>query len=277
MKRSVSQSSKRRGLTLMELVVVMAVLAAVAGILVPLLPNLLRRAHKATDATQTGELSKAVQTYQASYMSYPDNLDLLTTGTGGFAPFLPTDDGNVFGGFVTSGTLTTDELKALGRVGIQYLQPLATTTGGANFHPTMNPYPAGTTVLTNQISVATATSTNFAILANNATIDGFNPTFLQSVRYNDPTARFVVFGVGPRSAMVGTVVQDAPMSVPQNKNLTPDRTYSRVGLIFKVSGVEVERSERARFVAAVALEDDELESTEKDIIGYYEVSRDPRN
>lgn len=271
-----SPSALRRGLTLMELVVVLSVLAAVAAILVPLLPNLLRRAHKATDATQTSELSKAVQTYQAAYMSYPDNFDLLTTGTGGFAAFLPEDDGNVFGGFVTSGTLTSDELGALNRVGIQFLQPLATTTTGSGFHPTMNPYPPGSTILTNQITVKSATNVNFAIL-NTTAITAANPSFLQAARLSDTTARFVVFGVGPRSSMVGTIIQEAPTSVPQNKSFTPDTMYSRVGLVFKVSGVEVQRSERARLVAAVALEDDELETTEKDIIGYYQVSRDARN
>jgi prepilin-type N-terminal cleavage/methylation domain-containing protein len=273
---SLSRTLSRRGLTLMELVVVLAVLAAVAAILVPLLPNLLRRAHKATDATQTAELSKAVQTYQAAYMSYPDNFDLLTTGTGGFPSFMPADDGNVFGGFVTSGTLTSDELAALHRVGIQYVQPLSTTNSGSGFHPTMNPYPTGSTIITNQIAVKTATNLNFAIL-NPTAINAANPSFLQSARLTDTTARFVVFGVGPRSSIVGTTIQDAPTSVPQNKNFTPDTLYSRVGLVFKVSGLEVERSERARLVAAVALEDDELESTEKDIIGYYEVSRDSRN
>lgn len=270
--RRLSESSVRRGLTLIELVVVLAVLAAVAAIVTPLMPNLLRRAHKSIDATQTGELSKAVQMYQASYISYPDNFDLLTDGTT-LPPYLPSDDGNAFGNFVTATALTGDELAALNRVGIQRLQKLATTTNGGNFHPTMNPY-AGT-IVTDQVTVATATNTLFAVVSSTAFTS--NPSFLQTARQADPTARYVVFGVGPRNSMVGTVIQDAPTSVPQNKSFTPDTLYSRVGLIFKVSGVEVERTERARFIAAVALENDELETTEKDLVGYYEVARDPRN
>jgi prepilin-type N-terminal cleavage/methylation domain-containing protein len=260
----------RRALTLMELVVVLAILAALAGILAPLLPNLLRRAHKATDATQTSEVSKAVQLYQASFIGYPDNFDLLTDGSRGFPSYLPTDNAP-FGGFVTATQLTSDELAALNRVGIQFVQPLATTTGGSGFHPTMNPYPAGSTLLTNQVAISSATGTLFAVLSNSA-INNANPSFLQTVR-TDSTARFVVFGVGPRSSMVGQVIQDAPLSVPQNKSFTPDNTYSRVGVVFQVSGREVVRSERARFIAAVALEDDELETTEKDAVGYYTVSR----
>jgi hypothetical protein len=260
-------------------VVVLTILAAVAGILAPLLPNLLRRAHKATDATQSGELSKTVQMYQASYVSYPDNFDLLTDGTN-FPTYLP-NDGSVastFGGFVEAKSLTAAERAALNRVGVTFVQPLSgTSVGVSNFHPTMHPYP-NTTLVANQVSVVStsAATMNFAVI--DPTTNTNLPTqFLEAVRASDPTARYVVFGVGPRSAMVGTVMQDAPMSTPQKKTLTPDTNYCRVGVIFKVSGVEVERSERARFIAAVALEDDELESTEKDIVGYYEVARDPRN
>lgn len=274
----------RRGLTLLELVVVLTVLAAVAGILVPMLPNLLRKAHKSVDATQSGELAKALQMYQAQFTSYPDNFDLLTDGTT-FPAYLPSD-GGAFGGFVEAASLTTDELKALRRVGIQNVQKLAVDRTPSGFHPTRNPY-AGTItsdVVTINSDGTTSPSVKFAVIdpknsgaTSYAAILAANPSFLQTVINADPTARYVVFGVGPRCSMVGQVIQDAPMSTPQKKTFTPDNTYSRVGVIFKVSGKEVERSERARFVAAVALEDDELETTEKDVTGFYEVSADPRN
>ena len=249
---------KRRGLTLMELVVVMTVMAAVAAIALPLFPNLLRRAHKVTDATQTSETAKSIQLYQGLTLSYPDGYDLLTDGTD-FPDYLPADDGNVFGGFVTTGTLTEDEVKALGRVGIVNVNTMAAT---APNHPTMDPYDAAAPVaLDDTITVClldTATATANLSLKN--VIDA------------DPTARFIVFGVGSRCTMVGKTLQDAPTSVPQNAEFTPATLYSRVGVIYKVSGAEVDLTERARFVGCVAMEDDELESTEKDIIGYYEVA-----
>ena len=273
----------RAALTLMELVVVMGVLAALAAILVPMFPNLLRRAHKATDATQTAEVAKALQLYQGAFVSYPDDFDLLTDGTT-FPAYLPTD-GGAFGGFVTADNLTTSELKALQRVGIRFLQPLATNASAANFHPTMSPY--STTLVLNRYDLSadaslasgatsTASDKKFAVLSRTA-ITAAASNLMQTELANDPTARYVVFGVGPRSSMIGQTIQDAPTSVPQKKTFTPDTTYSRVGVVFKVSGVEVARTERARFVTAVALEDDELESAEKDVVGYYEVSRDPRN
>jgi hypothetical protein len=100
-----------------------------------------------------------------------------------------------------------------------------------------------------------------------------NSAFLQAQYTADPTATYVVFGVGSRCSMVGQTIQDAPTSVPQEAGFTPANTYCRVGVVFKVSGNEVANADnRAKFIAAVALEDDELESTEKDLTGYYQVS-----
>lgn len=265
----------RRGLTLLELVIVLAILAALAAVVIPMFPNLLRRAHKSIDATQTNEISKALQLYQGMFVSYPDHFDLLTDGTD-FPSYIPNDGGDVFGNFVVTDVLTIDERKALGRVGIKYVEPLATDAGSAavtpsGFHVTMNPY-AAASPSADDIRDTVGDTLNFALL--DTTVALKNDTLKNAIE-QDPTARFVVFGVGPRCTMVGQTIQDAPTSVPQNKDFTPDTMYSRIGVIFKVSGEEVSRTERARFICAVAMEDDELESTEKDIIGYYEVARDP--
>ena len=272
----------RPGLTLMELVVVMSVLAALAAIVIPMFPNLLRRAHKVSDATQTSEISKAVQTYQASFIGYPANLDMLTDGTS-FPAYLPGGT-TPFGGFVTASVLTGAQQDALNAVGITTVQKLATAAdaaatttlmAGGTFHPTKNPY--GGTFVTDAVTVPGGTgadSTNTFAVINMTAAVAANPAFLQAARAADPNATYVVFGVGARNSMVGQTIQDAPTSVPQKATFTPDNTYCRVGLIFKVSGTEVANADnRAKFIAAVALEDDELESTEKDLVGYYQVSR----
>lgn len=268
-------SVRRPALTLMELVVVLSVLAALAAIVIPMFPNLLRRAHKTTDATQTQEISKAVQMYQGMYTSYPDEFDLLTDGTN-FPSYIPAD-GGPFGGFVSAGKLTAAEVAALRRVGISNVHKLATTLANVPPQPTLDPYEAPYATSKTPID----TSLNFAILDPNTNslfqAGGSAQSFLANVRAANTVGgvepRFVVFGVGSRCTMVGKVIQDAPTSIPQNKDFTPATLYSRVGVIFMVSGDEVTRSERARFIAAVALEDDELELTEKDIVGYYQVAR----
>ena len=140
-------------------------------------------------------------------------------------------------------------------------------------HPTMNPYVG--TILTDRVTLdPTVLTTNFMVLDRTA-IAAANPSFMQTesrVRPHRPLC-----SVRCRSALHDgrKTIEDSPTSVPQKKEFTPDNTYSRVGVIFKVSGTEVVKSERARFIAAVALEDDELETTEKDIVGYYEVASSP--
>ncbi len=229
-------------------------------------------------------MAKAVQTYQALYLNYPDGFDALVGADGKFPTYLPWDTGvsstAPFGGFVTARVPLDAEVSALQTVGINYVNLLAPGEGstGINFHPTMNPYPAPLTVpsspATGQVPISTSVTLAFL---NPAGVNAQNPNFLAIVRQSDPTATFVVFGVGPRCAMVGQNIQDAPTSVPQKSTFTPDTTYSRVGVIFQVSGVAVQNADnRARFICSCALEDDELESTEKDLVGYYQVSKDPR-
>lgn len=266
-----SQNRRRYGLTLMELVVVLTILVGLAAILVPLFPNLLRRTHKATDATQTAEVAKAVQLYQATYLSYPDQFDLMTTGTSTTAPdFLPAETpGSTppFGGGAQIGNLTQLEVDALSRVGIKSGHQFVAS---APAQATQNPYSGPITPPT-PLSITVPV---FIIQAGSGgTVPAKVPVEIQNIIARDPSARFVVFGLGSRCTMVGTTIQNAPTSVPQNSGFTPATLYSRIGVIFQVAGVGVNATERARFVASAALEDDEIESTEKDIVGYYDVAK----
>ena len=61
----------RKGLTLIELVVVMTILVALAGLLVPTFASMLTRGHTSTCSTNIGEVNKAVQEYQLLYGGYP--------------------------------------------------------------------------------------------------------------------------------------------------------------------------------------------------------------
>ena len=78
-----ARNDRRRGLTLIELVVVMTILIALGGLLIPMFASMLTRGHTSTCATNIGEVAKAVQQYQLLYGSYPTDLDSLTDGNGG--------------------------------------------------------------------------------------------------------------------------------------------------------------------------------------------------
>ena len=134
---------RRRGLTLMELVVVMAILVALASILVPIFPSMLERAHRSTQATNASELTKAIQLYLSTNGSL-NGCDLLTDGTtvidylpavsttstmlsgdnaGGVANYLGYTQ--ACGGYVSAGKLSTNAFNALNGAGITNAYPLA--------------------------------------------------------------------------------------------------------------------------------------------------------
>jgi len=73
-------STTRRGLTLIELVVVMTILIALAGLLIPMLPSLLTRAHTSTCSTNMGETCRRSRPTQQLYQGYPSDWDALTDG-----------------------------------------------------------------------------------------------------------------------------------------------------------------------------------------------------
>jgi len=74
--------ASRRGLTLLEMVVVIAILIVLAGVLVPLMPNLQFDAHCANGATNNVELGKALETYRVIQGKYPDGYELMLSSSG---------------------------------------------------------------------------------------------------------------------------------------------------------------------------------------------------
>jgi len=80
-----NQVKNRKGLTMIELVVVLTILVALAGIVVPLLPSMVSHAHTAAHATNVVEIDKIVEAYNMLNHGYPDNLDSLVAGGAGAA------------------------------------------------------------------------------------------------------------------------------------------------------------------------------------------------
>jgi len=265
--------TSRSGLTLVELIVVLTILVAVATIIIPLLPNVLTKANQATDTTQISELAKAIQSYRATSAGYPDGYDLLTDGTN-FPSYLPSTT-TPLGGYAVAGPLTAAELTALNQAGIFTAHPLATDTTGTDFQATVNPYPTGSTIATNQLNITpTATTLNFAVIDPN-TNTTLPTTFLQVARQADLTARYVLFGIGSRCSMVSKTIQEAPMAVPTNRIVSPSNTYFRYGAIFKVSGNEIIGTTTilgtgtARLVAIVSMESGIPQGSEQNFVNFF--------
>ncbi len=248
-------TAKRRGLTLVELVVVMAILIALAGIIIPILPGVIGRGETSARATNDSEIYKWVQMYEAMTSQYPYDWDSLidsSTGTnatyvGGFT----TATGNSGPALATT-TLTTGQASALTGGGIGSIQQMSNSTattlstaqGGSGFNSysdTFNPYPtndraADRLTVKAGITVAylTAVGQQMLGLADNSTISTTDGTATVP-----GTGWYIVFGLGKRCSLVGTGTANVGANFFDKFSLDPSPTgsYARYGVVFQTSGV----------------------------------------
>jgi prepilin-type N-terminal cleavage/methylation domain-containing protein len=234
----------RRGLTLIELIVVLMILIALAGLLVPTLPSMLSRTHDATCATNCAETAKAIVIYQNLYGQYPNNWDALGDGTQIIDYFangsaFPGNQGGMGMGMSpgngepTALTLTSAEASALTAVGIGSVQRMVPSANGApaGFDPTFNYY-AAVTPTAGALSVSQGT-----VLAGLDPTNAANTAAVtRCVKRNLPlTGRYVALGVGPRNGMIGKTAQSAPVMFADMPMLNPAYGYQRYVALFKVS------------------------------------------
>ena len=239
----------RKGLTLIELIVVLMILVALAGVLIPMLPSMLTCAHTSTMTTNTGETAKAILTYQQLYQAYPNNFDSLGDGSttidyqaGGAAEPPGTFSGAVNGqpgnGELQPLTLTTAEANALAGVGITQVQRMVTAakSAPAGFDPTFNYY-SDPTPAAGAITIGQGT----VLLGLDPTAAGANSTtYSRCLTDNLPlTGRYVALGIGPRCSMVGKTIQSAPVFFGDQPVINVENCYGRYVAIFKVSDTAV--------------------------------------
>jgi prepilin-type N-terminal cleavage/methylation domain-containing protein len=237
---------QRKGLTLLELVVVMAILVAIAGILVPLLPNLLSNANNATGATNVTELNKSLQTYQSVNYQYPDGYDsLIGTGTnaGKLAPqvlFSGWSGASGMSASLSATNLTSSQVTSLNSAGITTVYNMADLTA--------TPAPSATFpgVVTTSTSGMNAVVTPVATpISTSATVVMATPSYIQQVfgMGSVPTADltngagYVVFGIGAYCTLVGDRncgVAEAPVRGTPSDSDDPSKTYGRFAAVYRV-------------------------------------------
>ena len=261
------QSNTRRGLTLIELVVVMVILAALAGILIPNLTGMTTRAHASTSATNAGEITKAVQTYQVQYLGYPNNLDSLLTNisSGTLATYMPSG-----GTDVTTTTLATADgtLAALTHAGITSVTQMVESTAGASsgtyaWSATFYPYAApltGSTPLT-------------TTLADGNKLLGLNGLAAAREFGAPATAKYVMLGVGKYSTL-NRVMQEAPVHFDDDSSGSPAVSYARYLTVFQVTEADGTTGlEKAKLLGVVALHDDGVSGVSSHLAEYWAANK----
>ena len=262
-----SSVKNRRGLTLLELVVVMVILVALAGILVPMLSGMLGRARVAEQSTNVAELLKTWQIFQATNTNhyYPDGLDSLVDASGTVYAKLPGRDltdassANLFtvqtltqlASAVTTTTNPVDAATLVDRVrnlGIQNVYAMDSTTTNATFEP----YGTGVTLPT---AIPVAAGTNLVRLSAIPVIE----------KLNGPTdGVYVVLGIGSKCTIVGYGgIASAPVHASDEANVSPITSYARYGVVFNL------KPTTPQLVGIVAFHSDGIATGDDALRDYY--------
>lgn len=181
------------------------------------------------------------------------------------------------GGYVTSGNLTANGLNALNGAGIvaEYALLNGATlsgstavnggyTGSLTWQPTFNPYTGDTPTAT---TLSTSTAVVYVLPSGVQVAALGNPSIINP----KSKTQFILFGVGKRCAMVGTVMSNAPSNFPNDAvHENPNVVYQRFGVVFQVEDANGNGLPAAVFLGAVAIESNILLGTDSTMSSYYQ-------
>lgn len=249
--RSFSKNKSCKGLTLLELVVVLVVLAALAGLLIPMFPSIFQKTHAGQCAGNLAEINKFIETYKALNLSYPDGLDSLIDEDGNVPSYMPYSGAGLSVVDLSSGgigSLSADDVvEKLNAAGItvtqEHLNP-ANLTGSATFEN----YSGST------IPIDTTAGQVVELDESTAATEALNLEV-----GND----YVVFGLGTLNEALGSVMQDAPLHFPDEGD--PNESYNRFVLIF-----ELPEEGPAIMAAAATLHESSIEGVGSVLKEYFE-------
>ncbi len=243
------KTKSRKGLTLLELLMVLVILAAVAGIVIPIAANVITRAHGSTGATNIAEIAKAIQQHPVLHNEPANLFDSLIDDAGTIVEDV---DGNPLGGTGLALEDLSDAsandariIDALNDIGItESMEHEANST-----NKTFAPYSGNTIPIDNTGSVVVLTVDGVASL-------GLNPLGTNVVAY-------VAVGLGAESTLIGRSILNAPVHFPEQGESVAD-VYSRFLLIYAIPA-----NGPARLAAVAAAHEDGLSNLNTHLLEYY--------
>ncbi len=219
----------RRGLTLIELVVVLGVLATLAAIVVPRLDFVKGQADRASAASNNADLVTLLQTHKLSTGKYPQ-LDLLVDSAGtAYSKMWNTDGSSPF-------TVTTLDGAMTGSGYYRSLLEGGLTTGLYNdsaYSNASNSDVASTAV--DLVSAGAAGTLKVAELTTASTNvykqTVFDLSFPNTAGVAPTGVKLIGMGIGYRNGLNGSVMASTPL---QTDNDDPKAVYCRYIAIFAI-------------------------------------------
>lgn len=212
----------RRGLTLIELVVVVLILAVLAGLIIPQVSNLWRPAQTAAEADTIGELVNYLTLHETRTQAYPDQLDSLTAdGTTAYSKMSK----DLFAGkqklalAAVEDTSTEKYFSSLKKAGItKVMYHDETEAVSSNSGKTVHTLASGDMLPTLNAASTEGAARILSIFPGHA---GAAPA----------GTKLIVLGVGPMNTGVGVSMNSAPIS-PHPEEYSYYRRYLAVFAIY---------------------------------------------
>lgn len=246
----------RRGLSLLELLVVLTILIALGGIVVSTLPGMLRRTQVATAAANIPEIDATIRrTAVMSQGRIGNRFDSLISGDASLDGDIPAYIGGA--DFFEAVGLSAAEIQALREVGITELIPATGNTNNATFSSH------------DQLPLEISTDTRVCTLSADVAA-----TLLQQDWNLEPVdgAKYVVFGLGEQCSMVGAGVNAAfsetPVHFSDDRDQSPEEMYSRYLLLIELKSLN-ESEAVARYIGAAIPGRNGIHSVSRELENYY--------
>ncbi|TVQ77827.1 MAG: hypothetical protein EA380_06830, partial [Phycisphaeraceae bacterium] len=224
----------------------------------------LGRTSGAVGATNINEAVKQIQQYNLLNFAYPNDWDSLLTSGGQLFEGLDRNAIGPVNGDISAEIVDGDEATALFEAGITRALAMVNPTGGSlptGYSVTFRPYAAN--ALADAIDIEPGTAVTLARL---------NPVVAAQVLNKSADASYVIFGLGDLCTIVGNGINSAPVHVAGSGQRTPDRVYSRYGVVFQTTNSSGQALSRARFAGVVALDGNGIRNASTYLEDYYQES-----
>lgn len=250
------RQGRRRGLSLLELLVVLTILIALGGIVVSTLPGVLDRTQAATASANVPEIDATIRrTAMLNQGQIGDRFDSLVTGSASIDGGMPS---YIFGSesFETT-TLSPEEVLAMSRIGVTELVPASSDVVNATFDSHA------------QLPVPLSDNIRVCILNPDLAI-----TLLRA-DWNfeaESDAKYVIVGLGEQSTLVGggrsAAFLEAPVHFSDARDENPKAMYSRYLLVIELKTSE-SGTATARYVATAIPGAEGIRRVSKELKDYY--------
>lgn len=249
-KLHVQALAAQRGMTLIELTVVLLILIGLAGLLIPYVGSFTQKTHDSTNTSNLSDLNSAVGRYIAQSNTLPRNLETLitaataaATGTGPACAtqtagglFCALLDGNMFAP-ATYDASAADSIPLISLADKGGMKAVHDNDGT----PANKTFNSGVDGATNLTGYTGGTGTKKLILAtvakgNSATIEEHLALALggHASDYDATCYDYVAMGIGDHNSMINNTMASAPVHFPEDATKGPTDYYNHYLAILQV-------------------------------------------